>query len=373
MRNGVPRDSPQRVRFCRSSDGTTIAYAVHGAGPPLVLDSCWLSHLEFDWQSPVWRHYLVELGRTRTVVRFDERGHGLSDRDVTDFGLERRVDDLTAVVEAAGLDRFALLAMAQGGPVALTYTSRHPERVTHLVCASTYAGALQHVTDDDRELEAAFEAMIRAGWDRSDPVFRRVFTAMLIPDATEEQMRWVDDLHRRAVSARTAHEARRQRGQADATGLLPTITVPTLVVHPRHERMNDVEHSRILARGIPGARLVLLDSRNHILLEDEPAWPVFLREVTAFLSEGILEGDGSGSYGANPLAGQEVSVRDLLSPREGEVLALAAQGLDNAGIGTALTLSVRTVERHLQNAYARLGVGGPTARAAAVGRWVREG
>lgn len=362
MRNGVPRDSPQRVRFCRSSDGTTIAYAVHGAGPPLVLDSCWLSHLEFDWQSPVWRHYLVELGRTRTVVRFDERGHGLSDREVTDFGLERRIEDLVAVVEDGGLERFALMAMAQGGPVALHYAARHPERVTHLVCASTYAGALRHVTDDDRELEAAFEAMIRAGWDRRDPVFRRVFTSMMIPDATEEQMRWLDDLHRRAVSARTAYESRRQRGQADATDLLATLDVPTLVVHSRHERMNDVEHSRILARGIPGARLVLLDSRNHILLEDEPAWPVFLREVSAFLAEGA---DG----GVAPA----VSARELLTPREAEVLALAAQGLDNAGIGAILSLSVRTVERHLQNAYARLGVGGPTARAAAAAQWVREG
>lgn len=360
MRNGVPRDSPQRVRFARSSDGTTIAYAVHGSGPALVLDSCWLSHLEFDWQSPVWRHYLVELGRAHTVVRFDERGHGLSDRDVTDFGLERRIDDLSSVVDDAGLERFALVAMAQGGPVALHYTARHPERVTRLVCASTYAGVTAHVTADDLELEEAFAAMIRAGWDRTDPLFRRVFTAMLIPDATEEQMRWVDDLHRRAVSARTAVESRRQRGLADASDVLAAITAPTLVLHSRHERMNDVEHSRILARGVPGARLVLLDSRNHILLEDEPAWPVFLAEVTAFLAEDETPAPAE-------------SVRDLLSPREGEVLALAAQGLDNAGIGAALTLSVRTVERHLQNAYGRLGVGGPTARAAAVGRWVREG
>ncbi|GAB3707824.1 alpha/beta fold hydrolase [Mariniluteicoccus flavus] len=358
---GPGRDTSQRVGFCRSSDGTTIAYAVHGSGPPLVLDSCWLSHLEFDWQSPVWRHYLVELGRHRTVVRFDERGHGLSDRDVTDFGLERRIDDLTAVVDDLGLDRFALMAMAQGGPVALHFTARHPERVTRLVCASTYATASRHVTDDDRGLEEAFAAMIRAGWDRTDPVFRRVFATMMIPGATEEQMRWVDELQRRAVTARTAYASRRQRADADATDLLPTIAVPTLVVHARDERMNDVGQARILAGAIPGARLVLLDSRNHILLADEPAWPVFLREVTAFLAEGGDEPPGT------------PTTRDLLSPREREVVALAAQGLDNARIADALTLSVRTVERHLQNAYARLGLAGPTARAGAVARWARGG
>ncbi|WP_226345540.1 alpha/beta fold hydrolase [Agilicoccus flavus] len=359
MRNGVPRDSPQRVRFARSSDGTTIAYAVHGSGPALVLDSCWLSHLEFDWQSPVWRHYLVELGRAHTVVRFDERGHGLSDRDVTDFGLERRIDDLCAVVDDAGLERFALVAMAQGGPVALHYTARPPERVAARVREHLRRG---HRARHRRRPRA--RGGVRGddprGLGPHGPLFRRVFTAMLIPDATEEQMRWVDDLHRRAVSARTAVESRRQRGIADASDVLAAITAPTLVLHSRHERMNDVEYSRILARGIPGARLVLLDSRNHILLEDEPAWPVFLAEVTAFLAEDETPAPAE-------------SVRDLLSPREGEVLALAAQGLDNAGIGAALTLSVRTVERHLQNAYGRLGVGGPTARAAAVGRWVREG
>ena len=368
MGGGAPRGSQQRVRFCRSIDGTTIAYAVHGAGPPLVLDSCWLSHLEFDWQSPVWRHYLVELGRDHTVVRFDERGHGLSQRDVTDFSLERRIDDLTQVVDDLGLGRFALMAMAQGGPVALHYTVRHPERVSHLVCASTYAGVGNHVTDDDRELEAAFEAMIRAGWDRKDPLFRRVFTTMMIPGATEQQMRGVDDLQQRAVSARTAYAARRQRGEADALDVLAQVIAPTLILHSRHERMNAFEHSLLLAHGIPGARLVVLDSANHILLADEPAWQVFITEVRAFLATPDVDGRPAtegGQDGGRPLD-------EVLSRREAEVLGLAAQGLTNGAIATALTLSVRTVERHLQNVYTKLGVGGPTARAVAVVRWVRD-
>lgn len=355
MRSVAALQASQRVRFCHSADGTRIAYAVHGEGPPLLLDACWLSHLEYDWQSPVWRHYLVELGRVATVVRFDERGHGLSDRDVADFTLERRIEDLEAVADHAGLDPFALMAMAQGGPVALHYTYRHPERVTRLVCASTYAASSQHVTEDDRALEEAFQAMIRAGWDRKDPLFRRVFTSMMIPDATEEQMAWLDELHQRSASARTAYESRVERGQADATGVLTDLSVPTLVIHSRHERMNDFEHGRSLAAAITDARLVSLDSRNHILLADEPAWPVFVREVTTFLGEDSPPAPG----------GPRRDVTSL-SERELDVLRLVAQGRDNSTIAADLTLSVRTVERHLQRIYAKLGLSGPSARAGAV-------
>src|SRR3954469_4559234 len=154
----------QDLRFCRSADGVTIAYAVHGSGPPLVIDSCWLSHLQYDWESPVWRHYLIELGKIATVYRFDERGHGLSDRDVTDHSLEMRLADLEAVVDDAGLDRFALLAMAQGGPVAIEYAARHPERLTRLAFYGSYAGAQADVTPEQRELNAAFEVLIKVGW-----------------------------------------------------------------------------------------------------------------------------------------------------------------------------------------------------------------
>ncbi len=355
MRSLAALQASQRVRFCRSADATRIAYAVHGDGPPLLLDACWLSHLEYDWQSPVWRHYLVELGRVATVVRFDERGHGMSDRDVTDFTLDRRIEDLEAVADHAGLGRFALMAMAQGGPVALHYAHRHPERVTRLVCASTYAAASQHVTDDDRALEDAFQAMIRAGWDRQDPLFRRVFTSMMIPGATEEQMAWLDELHQRSTSARTAYESRVERGKADATGVLPDLALPTLVIHSREERMNDFAHGRTLAATIPNARLVPLDSRNHILLQDEPAWPIFVREITAFLAEDRLETVGA------------VGI-ETLTQREREVLDGVAQGLDNQAVAAALNLSVRTIERHLQRIYGKLGLAGPSARAGAVAR-----
>lgn len=350
----------QDIRFARSADGTQIAYAVHGSGPPLLVDACWLSHLQFDWQSPVWRHYLVELGRIATVVRFDERGHGLSDRGVTDHSLDARVADLEAVADAAGLDAFALLAMAQGGPVAIEYVARHPERVTRLACYGSYAGAHADASPEGLAMDAAFTALIRVGWDRPTPEFRRVFSSLMIPGGTEEQMRWIDDLQRIAVDANTAVLAREQRQRTDVSGRLPELDLPVLVLHSRGDQMNEFRSSRHLATHIRGARLVALESDNHIVLADEPAWPVLLAELTQFLAP-ERERTAAPRVDAPDVAG-------LLSPRELVVLRLAAQGRDNDAIGTELVLSVRTVERHLQNAYAKLGLHGRAARTAAVAR-----
>jgi pimeloyl-ACP methyl ester carboxylesterase/DNA-binding CsgD family transcriptional regulator len=348
----VPR---QEVRFCRSVDGVTIAYAMHGSGPPLVIDSCWLSHLQYDWESPVWRHYLTELGKVATVYRFDERGHGLSDRDVHDHSLELRVADLEAVVDDAGLDRFSVLAMSQGGPVTVEYAARHPERVARLVFYGSHPGPRAVDLPEDQELDRTLNQLIKVGWERPTPEFRRVFTFLMIPGATEEQMGWLDELQRRAVTADVAVTAREQRGRADVRHLLGEIHAPTLVVHSRGDRMNDFAYARYLASHIEGAQLVALESDNHIVLEDEPAWPVFLREVTRFLAEDAV-----------PAAQQDP--RDVLSSRELEVLGLAAEGRDNAAIAGALTLSVRTVERHLQNIYDKLDLRGKSARAGAVSR-----
>ncbi len=208
-----------------------IAYAVHGSGPPLLISTCWLSHLQFDWQSPVWRHFLLDLGQIATVVRFDERGHGLSDWDVTDHGLEARIGDLEAVADAAGFDTFALMAMAQGGPVAISYAARHAERVSRLIFYGSYASARTGLSSDQLEIEDTFGQMIKVGWARPDSTFRRVFTSLMIPGANEEQMRWLDDLQRVAASASTAYQARLQRFDADADGLLASLDVPTLVLH----------------------------------------------------------------------------------------------------------------------------------------------
>jgi pimeloyl-ACP methyl ester carboxylesterase/DNA-binding CsgD family transcriptional regulator len=354
-------DPVQDIRFARSADGVGIAYAVHGSGPPLLVDACWLSHLQFDWQSPVWRHWLTGLGSIATVIRYDERGHGLSDRGVTDHSLEARVADLEAVADAAGLERFALLAMAQGGPVGIEYAARHPERLTRLIFYGSYPGALVAASPEELELLAAFDALIRVGWARPTSEFRRVFSSMMIPGGTEEQMRWIDDLQRMAADAETAVLARSQRMQADSSDRMAELDLPTLVLHSRGDRMNEFHHARELAAGIRGARLVALESDNHIVLSDEPAWPVFLREVTQFLAPDRLAAQGTSAAPSDDLT-------SVLSPRELDILRLAADGRDNDTIAAELFLSVRTVERHLQNAYAKLGLQGRTARTAAVAR-----
>ncbi len=348
------------MRFCRSADGVTIAYAVHGSGPPLLIDACWLSHLQYDWESPVWRHYLTELGKVATVYRFDERGHGLSDRDVFDHGLEARLADLEAVVQHAGLERFDVLAMSQGGPVTAAYAVRHPEQVNRLVFYGSHPGHGVIARPDSEEMNRALNQLIRVGWELPTPEFRRVFTYRMIPGATEEQMGWLDELQRRAVTAEVAVSARQQRGEDDVSRLLGDIAAPTLVIHSLGDRMNDFAYARFLASHIPGARLVGLESDNHIVLEHEPAWPVFLQEVTDFLADGTP-------------AEVDHDPRAVLSARELEVLTLAASGRDNAAIASELTLSVRTVERHLQNIYDKLGLSGKSARTGAVGRLLATG
>ena len=346
---------PQSIRFCRTPDGVRIAYAVHGSGPPLLVSTCWLSQLQYDWESPVWQHFLRDLGRFATVVRYDERGHGLSDWEVDDHSLEARVGDLEAVADDAGFDRFAVMAMSQGGPPVIEYAVRHPERLTRLLFYGSSAGLLTDATSQERKLFDVFDQMVLVGYGREDSVFRRVFTSLMIPGATEEQMRWLDDLQKVATSAENAYAARLGRAAADTRHLLPGLDLPTLVLHSRGDQISTFTKGRYLAAHIPGARLVTLESNNHIVLGDEPAWPVFVREVEAFLAPDRTTASPTGSA-------------DALSPREREVLSLAASGLGNDEIAAALQLSVRTVERHFHNIYAKLGVSGRSARTAAVGQ-----
>jgi len=343
--------APQQVRFCRSRDGVKIAHARYGEGPPLVINTCWLSHLQYDWQSPVWRHFVEGLGRSTTTLRYDERGFGLSDWDVDDFSFEARIADLEAVVDDAGFDRFTLLGMAQGGPVAIAYVARHPERVDRLILSSCSPATI--VDEQDAEMEEAFLHLIRVGWARPESEFRRVFTSLMIPGATPDQMAWLDDLQKMATSAENCVAARRARYDVDVRPLLPGLDLPTLVIQSRGDRLTDFADARELAASIPGARLVALESENHILLADEPAWPIFLREVTDFVAPAP----------ARPDVAEAVRT---LTARERDVLRLAAAGNDNDAIAAALSLSPRTVERHLQNVYLKLGVSGRSARAAAV-------
>lgn len=369
MAIGVPsvrasRPGPeQEIRFCRGAGGVRIAWASHGTGPPLVVVSCWLSHLRYDWQSPVWRHFLDDLGGISTLVRYDERGFGMSDWEVDDFSLEARLGDLEAVVAAAGIERFAVLGMSGGSAVALAYAARHPERVTRLVLYGTVCGEPARLEGDRLAEEETFRAMIRVGWAKEDPLFRRVFTRMFIPHATEEQMVWFDELQRMATSAENAVASRIARQEVDIVDELPRIAAPTLILQAEGDRMTTFDNGPMVAALVPDARLVPLASDNHILLADEPAWDAFLREVRAFLEPDRAQA-ASGTDRPLPV--------EALSTRELDVLRLCAEGRSNDAIAEVLGLSVRTVERHLSNAYSKLGLTGKAARAAAVADVLRR-
>jgi pimeloyl-ACP methyl ester carboxylesterase len=346
----------QEVRFCTAADGLSLAYAVHGSGPPLVRVATWLTHLDHDWASPIWRHWLDSLGQRHTVLRYDERGCGLSDSEIGDPSIDTWVGDLEAVVDAAGLDRFTLLGLSQGAAIAVAYAARHPERVSELVLYGGYARGRRH--RGQREQEDALVAAIRAGWTTADPTFRHVFSSLFIPDGTPEQMAWYENLLRTSTTPDTAVRLFEARGTIDVRGPASGVQARTLVVHARHDRVVPVEEGRLLAALIPDARLILLESANHILLADEPAWDYFVAELHAFI-------------GTPDVARPPAALADL-SPRELEVLELVAAGLENEAIAARLFLSVRTVERHLSNVYAKLGVSGKAARAAAAASFSQQ-
>ena len=334
----------QSVRFTRSSrDGAVLAYALSGSGPPLVKAANWLTHLEFDWESPVWRPWLRELCRDHTVLRYDERGCGLSDRDLDDLSFEAWVDDLESVVDAAGLERFPLLGMSQGGPVCIAYAARHPERVSRLILYGTYPAGWRHIGSPAfRRRREALNELVVNGWGRDNPAFRQVFTSMFIPDGSPEQMRWFNELQRRSTSPRIAARLRDQFGSLDVRELIPRVECPTLVVHVRHDEVVPFRAGRMVASSLPDAHFVTLDGRNHVLLEDEPAWERFWTEVRSFL--GVEE------------APEPPAFAEALTDREGEVLELLAAGRSNGEIAGALGITTKTVKNHVTRIFSKLSV-----------------
>jgi pimeloyl-ACP methyl ester carboxylesterase len=273
----------QEIRFCTATDGARIAFATSGAGPPLVKAANWLTHLEFDPGSPVWGHVWRDLSTNFELIRYDGRGSGLSDWELPAYSFESWVDDLEAVVNQLGLQRFPLLGVSQGGAVALAYAARHPRRVSKLVLWGAYGRGRLHRGPEWIERHRAMRTLMEQGWGKDDDVFREVFSLTMIPDGTDEQRRWLTDLQRVSASAANAVLLHQTAGEVNIDHLLSTIRIPTLVLHSRGDQRAPFEEGRRLAGLIPGARLVPLDSRNHLLLEHEPAWPQFIAEVRAFL------------------------------------------------------------------------------------------
>ena len=280
----LPMRPSQEVTFVRAADGAHLAVAMSGDGEPVVKTANWLNHIEYDWHSPVWSPTLRHLATRFRLVRYDERGNGLSDWNVADISFEAFVRDLETVVDAVGLERFALFGISQGAAVAIAYAARHPERVSRLVLCGGYAlgwrrrGGPEEVADGE-----ALLTLIRNGWGRDNPAFRQTFTSLLVPDATDDQARAFNELERQSTSPENAARLTSAFGDIDVVDQMPLVAAPTLVIHSRHDDAVPFEQGRLLARTIPNARFLALDSRNHLLLAHEPAWRRYMEEVCDFL------------------------------------------------------------------------------------------
>ena len=275
----------QTIKFCTAPDGARIAYAVSGKGPPIVKVGNWFTHLEFDWKSPVWRHMLEGLSEHRQLVRYDMRGTGLSDREVTDISFDRFVDDLAAVVDALELRRFPLFAISQGGTVSIAYAARHPERVSHLILLGGYARGAAHRAKQGPAYVETTRAIIRHGWGSDDPTYRQMFGMGFFPEGTPEQWKWFAELERVSAAPEIAERIYVANHTVDVRGLLAQVKVPTLILHCRGDRRVPYEMGCELAALIPGAQFVTLASNNHLILEHEPATEVFFDEVAKFLGD----------------------------------------------------------------------------------------
>lgn len=276
----------QEIRFCVTRDQVNIAYATTGTGYPFVKAANWLNHLDFEWDSPLWRHWLRDLGEHHTVIRYDERGNGLSDWDVEEMSQQAWVHDLETVVDAAGVEKFALFGISQGGPVAIDYTVRHPERVSHLILCNSYARGWDHRGYTDRmEERRAVKTLMRLDWGRSNPAFSQMFTNAFIPEhATADHQRWFNDLQRMSATGENAARIMEICDGVEVRSLLSSVAVPTLVLHSDRDWIVPIDEGRILAAEIPNARFVPLPTSNHLFLEGEPAWGKFLEELGEFLN-----------------------------------------------------------------------------------------
>ena len=332
----------QRIRFLRAADGAQLAWAEAGEGPLLVKASNWMTHLEYEWQSPLWRHWIEFFSDHFRFVRYDERGCGLSDREPPTVSADRWISDFEEVCDAAQpREPFTILGISQGSLACIHYAVRYPERVSRMILYGAYArGYLRRGNPAvQREYRAIVEA-IRVGWGKHNPSFRQLFTSRFIPEGTPEQLAWFNELCRKTVAPAMAADLLQLRGDVDIVDLLGQVRVPTLVIHAADDNVVPASEGRLIASSIPNAEFVELQSNNHVLLEHEPAWTRF--------QEAVLE-----------FAGMATSTSDAftaLSPREREVLALLSEGLDNGQIGERLAISEKTVRNHVSSVYDKLGV-----------------
>jgi len=332
------------IRFCTAADGVKIAVGVYGRGPPLVRAGTWLTHVEYDAKSPLSAHWCEELSRRHRYVAYDSRGCGLSDRDVDELSLDLFVSDLETVVDGLELERFPLLGMSMGAPVAVAYAAKHPERVTRLVLIGGFHRSyLSSTSSDPRVLEEADVLLksARHGWGTGSPALRQVFVAKLMAESTEAQRQAFDERQRVSSTAEVAEKYLRAMFAFDVTGLAPLVSCPTIAFHSRGDQLIFFEQGRRLAALIPEARLVPLESKNHVPFREEPAWQVLVATLRSFLDQ---------EAGTDPPLPMKA-----LTSRQRDVLRGVARGLTDKEIASELSLSHRTVEMHVARTLAALG------------------
>ena len=328
----------QNIRFCTSSDGVKLAYAVSGEGPPLVMSATWLTHLEHQWRSFAWRPWLEAFSCEYKLLRYDARGCGLSDRDAGNLSFENWIKDFECVIEAASFRKFDVLATCWGGPVAIEYAARHPERVGRLILYGTYALGRLRWNDRPKEVEKArvLLDLTRLGWGQENHAFLQVWASYFQPGGTLEHLRSWCNQQSAATSAETAVRLLQIGWNVDVRDAARKIKCPVLILHPERDAVVPIDQGRLIASLIPDCRFVQLDSENHMPLGDEPAWPRLVAEVKAFLREPAER--------AVPCSGLPL---DELTARERVVLEGIAGGLDNSEIAASLGLSEKTVHNHI--------------------------
>lgn len=333
----------QEIRFCRSRDGTRIAYATCGEGPPLFRTGHTFSHLELEWDCLAWQHWLDLYTEGHTLVRYDMRGTGLSDRDCAEFGFERHLEDFAAVVAASGYERFDVVGMTGGSGLGVAHAARNPAHVTRLfVYAGYIRGRLARAQSaEQREETELLLKLIEVGWGQDNPLFRQLFTYQFIPDGTPERLRSINELMRHSASASSAARLLRGFFNSDVGEEAARVTCPTRVLHGRDDHRIPFEQGRALAALIPGARFTPIDSRNNILMPDEPGWAIVQREFREFFARR-----------ANP----QGPAIDGLTARESSVLEALAQGLDTEAMAVRLGMSEKTLRNHLSTIFGKLGV-----------------
>jgi pimeloyl-ACP methyl ester carboxylesterase/DNA-binding CsgD family transcriptional regulator len=339
---GATPPSTQKIRFCSTADGVSIAYGVGGTGRAFVKTPNWLNHLELDVESPVWRAWIARMCRQYTLVRYDARGCGLSDREARVGSFATHQLDLEAVVDAAGLKKFVLFGASQGAAIAIEYAARHPHRVSHLVLSGAYLrGALKREAAPKVVEEAqTMLKIVELGWGRENSAFRQVFASQFIPDSSLEQLRAFDEIQRRTIEPEAAAKLLASFYDIDVSALAAEVVCPTLVLHAREDARIPFEQGRLVASAIRGAEFVSLESRNHILLDHQPAWRQFFDEVDRFLHR------HGGAEAASSLS--------ELTPSEVRVLDLVAAGLNNGQIATKLGIQPKTVRNHINHIFDKL-------------------